>query len=78
MNEFQFSVYPIIRDYDRPVLFNKAGINAQPEALNFESYAAQPGKSHHPAPLTAAPLPSPKIRKDFPETWLWQSINLDR
>lgn len=78
-NEIQFPVNPIIREYDRPVLFNKAGINVQPEAQIFDSYAAQPGKVHHPsAPLTAAPVPSPKIRKDFPQTWLWQSINLDR
>lgn len=72
-------MYPIIREYDRPVLFNKAGVISQPEALSFASYAAQPGKVHHPAaPLSAGPPPSLKVRKDFPETWLWQSINLDR
>lgn len=73
------SVYPIIREYDKPVLFNKAGAVSHTEALGLAAYADQPGKiQRHPSqPPVAAPSHVPKIRKDFPETWLWQTFNID-
>lgn len=76
---YLFAVYPIIREYDKPVLFNKAGVVSHTEALSLAVYADQPGKiQRHPsAPPAAASSHLPKIRTDFPETWLWQSIQLD-
>lgn len=70
-------VFPIIREYDKPVLFNKAGVVIHPEAL--AAYADHPGKiQRRPSiPPTAAPSHVPKVRTNFPETWLWQSIILD-
>lgn len=58
------------------MLFNKAGV-AQAEAL---SYAAQPVnfQRHPSAPPAAGPSPLPKVRKDFPETWLWQFTNIEK
>lgn len=74
---YSFTVYPIIREYDKPVLFNKAGVVIHTEAL--AAYADHPGKiQRRPSiPPTAAPSHLPKVRSDFPETWLWQSIILD-
>ncbi|XP_031620960.1 CD109 antigen-like [Contarinia nasturtii] len=71
-------VYPIIRESYKPLLFNKAGV-AHPETLTSAMYANQPSKiQRHPSqPPTAAPSHVPKMRKDFPETWLWQTINID-
>lgn len=73
------SVYPIIREYDKPVLFNKAGAVSHSEALSLAVYADQPGKiQRHPSqPPVAAPSHVPKVRKDFPETWLWQMVNVN-
>lgn len=78
-NTSLFTVYPIIREYDKPVLFNKAGVVSHTEALGVAVYADQPGKiQRHPSqPPVAAPSQVPRIRKDFPETWLWQTINMD-
>lgn len=63
------SVYPLIRDYERPVLLaNKAGIVAPHLELSLSPYASSPNG------LSVAP----KARTNFPETWIWQSINLDK
>lgn len=69
-------MYPIIREYDKPVLFNKAGAVSQLEALTV--YSDHPGKIQRRPTIPPAAAPSqPTVRSDFPETWLWHTIILD-
>lgn len=74
--------YPIIRDYEKPVLFNnKAGITSYAETNNNSNQLDFPNHSlkiqRHPStPPAASPPAVPKIRKDFPETWLWETVTL--
>lgn len=75
---FLFAVYPIIREYDKPVLFNKAGAVSQAEALSLTAYSDHPSKIQRRPSIPPVAAPShPKVRKDFPETWLWHTIILD-
>lgn len=76
---FSFTVYPIIREYDKPLLFDKASTGLQLEALTSGSHSDNQGKIQRRPPISpvAAPSHVPKVRQDFPETWLWQTIILD-
>lgn len=61
-------------------MFNKAGFSdsgaSGASAVNFS--ASPLAFNRRPVlPEGASPAP-PKIRKDFPETWLWHSIDDDR
>lgn len=69
-------MYPLIRDYDRPILFNKAGV-VHSEPLTA-AYTSQTSKIQQlPSAPSAGSPAAPKLRTNFPETWLWQSIMLD-
>lgn len=62
-------------------MFNKAGIVSYAETnlnLSLPDYPNQSLKiQRHPStPPVASPPIVPKIRKDFPETWLWQTVIL--
>lgn len=72
--------YPVISDYEKPVLFhNKAGIESYAENLSLPDFPNQSLKiQRHPSTPPGAPPPTvPKIRKDFPETWLWETVTLN-
>lgn len=64
--------YPVIRDYNSPDVFNnKAGVVA--------SFAA-PAAFHRHQPeavVNKKPVEPEHVRKEFPETWLWQAIDED-
>lgn len=81
----ELSVAVVFSVYKRPIRPFPGPIFFRDEALAADGMAAGPAMPAPPPPLASPGAPAadsagqpPRVRTDFPETWLWESLDVEK